>query len=68
MRYAGRRKEGELRAQTHRFLDEVGEKGLDQLTKSQPPGFGGAGFGTAGGAILIIAGHACGHLGQLNAV
>lgn len=58
----------ELRAQTHAFLDEVGEKGLDQPTKSQPPGFGGAGFGTVGGAILIIAGHACGHLGQLNVV
>ena len=56
----------ELRAQTHRFLDEVGEAGLDQPTKSQPPGF--AGFETAGKAITIIAGHACGHLGQLNVV
>jgi hypothetical protein len=56
----------ELRAQTHRFLDEVGEKGLDRPTKSQPPGF--TGFETVGAAIIIIAGHACGHLGQLNVV
>jgi hypothetical protein len=56
----------ELRAQTHAFLDEVGEEGLDQPTKCQPPGFGG--FETAGKAIIIIAGHACGHLGGLNVV
>ncbi|HYE18484.1 MAG TPA: DinB family protein [Tepidisphaeraceae bacterium] len=58
----------ELRARTHAFLDEVGEAGLDRPTKSQPPGFGGAGFETVGGAIVIIAGHATGHLGQLNVV
>ena len=56
----------ELRAQTHAFLDEVGEEGLDQPTKCQPPGF--TGFETAGKAIIIIAGHACGHLGGLNVV
>jgi hypothetical protein len=56
----------ELRAQTHEFLDEVGEEGLDQPTKCQPPGF--SGFETAGKAIIIIAGHACGHLGGLNVV
>lgn len=56
----------ELRAQTHAFLDEFGEEGLDQPTKCQPPGFGG--FETAGKAIIIIAGHACGHLGGLNVV
>ena len=56
----------ELRAQTHAFLDEVGEEGLDQPTKCQPPGF--SGFETAGKAIIIIAGHACGHLGGLNVV
>ena len=56
----------ELRARTHAFLDEVGEEGLDQPTKCQPPGFGG--FETAGKAIIIIAGHACGHLGGLNVV
>jgi hypothetical protein len=55
-----------LRAQTHAFLDEVGEEGLDQPTKCQPPGF--SGFETAGKAIIIIAGHACGHLGGLNVV
>ena len=31
----------QLRAQTHAFLDEVGEAGLDRPTKSQPPGFTG---------------------------
>jgi hypothetical protein len=57
-----------LRQQTHAFLDEVGEAGLDQPTKVQPPGFGGAGFEKAGPAILIIACHATGHLGGLNVV
>ncbi|HTL29384.1 MAG TPA: DinB family protein [Tepidisphaeraceae bacterium] len=60
------RKFKELRGQTHAFLDQVGEEGLDQPTKTQPPGF--TGFETVGAAILIIAGHACGHLGQLNVV
>ncbi len=54
----------ELREQTHAFLDEVGEEGLDQPTKCQPPGF--SGFETVGAAIIIIAGHACGHLGALT--
>ena len=56
----------ELRKQTHAFLDEVGEAGLDRPTKSQPPGF--TGFDTVGKAILIIAVHATGHLGGLNVV
>ena len=56
----------ELRDQTHAFLDEVGEAGLDLPTKSRPPGF--TGFETAGAAILIVACHACGHLGGLNVV
>lgn len=56
----------ELRAKTHAFLDEVGEAGLDQPTKCQPPGF--TGFEKAGNAILIIAVHATGHLGGLNVV
>ncbi len=56
----------QLREQTHAFLDEVGEQGLDQPTKSQPPGF--KGFETVGNAILIIAVHATGHLGGLNVV
>jgi hypothetical protein len=55
-----------LRAQTHAFLDETGEAGLDQPTTCQPPGF--RGFETAGKAILIIAVHASGHLGGLNVV
>ena len=55
-----------LRDQTHAFLDEVGEEGLDQPTKCQPPGF--KGFETVGAAIVIIAGHACGHLGGLTVV
>ena len=54
----------ELRARTHGFLDEFGEQGLDRPTKSQPPGF--TGFETAGAAIMIIAGHAIGHLGGLT--
>ena len=58
----------ELRGRTHAFLDEVGERGLDRPTKVQPPGFGGAGFETAGGAIMIIAGHAIGHMGGLTVV
>ena len=60
------RKFKELRQQTHTFLDEVGEEGLDRPTKSQPPGF--TGFETVGKVILIIAVHATGHLGGLNVV
>jgi len=56
----------ELRGQTHAFLDEVGEAGLDQPTKCQPPGF--TEFKTVGSAIIIIAGHAIGHLGGLTVV
>jgi hypothetical protein len=56
----------ELRAQTHAFLADVGEAGLDQPTKVVPPGF--TGFETVGKAILIIAVHATGHLGGLNVV
>jgi hypothetical protein len=56
----------ELRKQTHEFLDEVGEEGLDRPTKSQPPGF--KGFETVGAAIMIIAGHAIGHMGGLTVV
>ena len=56
----------DLRAQTHAFLDEVGEEGLDRPTKTQPPGF--TGFDTVGKAIIIIAVHATGHLGGLNVV
>lgn len=56
----------ELRQQTHAFLDEVGEEGLDRPTKCQPPGF--SGFETVGKTVIIIAGHACGHLGGLNVV
>lgn len=55
-----------LRQQTHTFLDEVGEEGLDQPTKCQPPGF--SGFETAGAAIQIIACHAIGHMGGLTVV
>jgi hypothetical protein len=55
-----------LRQQTHTFLEEVGENGLDQPTKCQPPGLGG--FETVGSAILVIACHACGHLGGLDVV
>jgi hypothetical protein len=58
----------DLRGQTHAFLDEAGEEGLDRPTKCQPPGFGGAGFETVGSVILIIAVHATGHLGGLNVV
>jgi len=54
----------ELRDRTHAFLDQVGDAGLDQPTKTQPPGF--KGFEKAGAAILIIAVHASGHLGGLN--
>lgn len=56
----------DLRKQTHAFLDEAGEAGLDQPTKSQPPGF--KGFETAGAAIMIIAGHAIGHMGGMTVV
>lgn len=56
----------ELRDRTHTFLDEVGDEGLDQPTKTQPPGF--KGMETAGKAILVIAVHASGHLGGLNVV
>lgn len=56
----------ELRAQTHAYLDQFGDEGLDQPTKSQPPGFGG--FDTVGAAIQIIAGHAIGHMGGMTVV
>jgi hypothetical protein len=56
----------ELRDQTHAFLDEVGEEGLDRPTKCQPPGF--EGFETVGLAIMVVAGHAIGHLGGLTVV
>ena len=55
-----------LRARTHAFLEESGEAGLDRPTKCQPPGF--SGFETAGAAIMIIAGHAIGHMGGLTVV
>lgn len=55
-----------LREQTHTFLDEVGEDGLDRPTKCQPPGF--SGFETVGSATLIVACHACGHMGGLTVV
>jgi DinB superfamily len=55
-----------LREQTRTFLDEVAADGLDQPTKCQPPGFGG--FETVGSAILIVACHACGHMGALTVV
>jgi hypothetical protein len=60
------RKFKELREQTHAFLNEVGEEGLDRPTKCQPPGF--KGFETVGAAIQIIAGHAIGHMGGLTVV
>lgn len=56
----------ELRAKTHAFLDEVGDEGLDQPVKCQPPGF--RGMETAGAAIQVIACHAIGHLGGLTVV
>jgi hypothetical protein len=56
----------QLRDQTHAFLNQVGDAGLDQPTKLQPPGF--KGFETVGAAITIIAGHAIGHLGGLTVV
>ena len=56
----------ELRGQTHAFLEEVGEEGLDRPTKSQPPGF--SGFETVGKAVMIIAGHAIGHMGGVTVV
>ena len=55
-----------LREQTHAFLDEFGEEGLDRPTKCQPPGF--SGFETAGAAIQIVACHAIGHMGGLTVV
>jgi hypothetical protein len=56
----------ELRGQTHAFLDEIGDEGLDRPTKSQPPGF--KGFETVGQAVMIIAGHAIGHMGGVTVV
>jgi len=56
----------DLRQQTHAFLNEVGEEGLDRPTKCQPPGF--TGFETVGAAIHIIACHAIGHMGGLTVV
>jgi hypothetical protein len=44
----------------------VGEEGLDRPTKSQPPGF--KGFETVGAAVMIIAGHAIGHMGGVTVV
>jgi hypothetical protein len=55
-----------LREQTHAFLNEVGEEGLDRPTKCQPPGF--SGLETVGRAIHVIACHAIGHMGGLTVV
>ena len=55
-----------LRAQTHAYLDQHGDAGLDTPTKSKPPGFDG--FDTVGQAITIIAGHAIGHMGGMTVV
>lgn len=53
-----------LRTATLALIDEVGEEGLNKPTKCQPPGLNG--FETVGSAILTIACHACGHLGELS--
>lgn len=53
----------QLRARTMAFLDEVGDAGLDQPTKSQPPGLESA-FATVGNAILTIALHQVFHNGE----
>ncbi len=56
----------DLRLQTHAYLNEIGDEGLDAPTKCQPPGFGG--FETVGAAIQIIACHAIGHMGGMTVV
>lgn len=56
----------EMRARTHKLLDDVGNDGLDRPTKTQPPGF--KGFETIGSAVMIIAGHAIGHMGGVTVV
>ncbi len=56
----------ELRAKTHAYLDKFGDEGLDTPTKSHPPGF--MGMETVGAAIMIIAGHAIGHMGGVTVV
>jgi hypothetical protein len=60
------RKFQDLRDQTHKYLDDFGDEGLDRPTKVQPPGF--SGMETAGKAIMVIACHATGHLGGLTVV
>jgi hypothetical protein len=53
----------QLRAKTLGFLDEIGEDGLDQPTKTQPPGLE-APFSTVGKAIMTIAMHNAFHNGE----
>lgn len=53
----------EVRAQTLRLLDQVGETGLDQRPRAIPPGFEDA-MRTCGHAILLLALHQMVHYGQ----
>ena len=52
-----------LRAKTRAFLDEVGDRGLDQPTRMAPPGLE-APFATVGKAVLTIAMHQTFHNGE----
>jgi uncharacterized damage-inducible protein DinB len=54
----------QARARNLKILDEIGESGLDQPTKSPPRGLEGT-LGTAGQTFLLIAMHHMHHRGQV---
>jgi len=54
----------DLRARNLSVLEQLGEKGLDQPTKSPPPGLEKA-LGTAGETFFVIAMHQMHHRGQV---
>jgi hypothetical protein len=53
----------QLRAKTLAFLDQIGDEGLDQPTRTTPPGLESA-FATVGKAITTIALHQTFHNGE----
>jgi hypothetical protein len=52
-----------LRARTVAFLDEIGDEGLDQPTKTRPPGME-PGFSTVGQAVMTMVMHQTFHNGE----
>jgi len=54
----------ELRAETLRLLESIGEAGLDEVPRHIPPGFENE-FRTVGHTLLVVALHQMVHYGQM---